>query len=134
MVDSAVLMSENTGVMPLPPANATMSPVAESRQKRPAGRVDSTTSPADNASVNHVETTPSSTRLTLTCSSSTTSGNEDMEYDRRCRSPLIGTRKVRNWPAAYPYAACRSSGTSRTTETVSLVSRTTRRTRNGWNP
>src|SRR3954469_11874489 len=72
-------MMENTGVMPLPPAKPMTSPLPLSRQNRPAGRVVSTTSPADSVSVNHVDTTPPSTRLTVTVSSSSTSGDEDSQ-------------------------------------------------------
>ncbi len=79
MVVSADFSSECTGVMPLPAAKATTSPPPPVRQKTPAGRVASTTSPAVRWSSMKFDTTPPGVRFTVTASSSSTAGEEDME-------------------------------------------------------
>ncbi len=79
MVASTVLSSENTGVMPLPPLNATISPSPGARRKAPAGTLASTTSPGASVSIIQFDTTPPGTRFTVTVSSSSTAGADDIE-------------------------------------------------------
>ena len=100
VVDSAALSSENTGVIPLPALKATTSPSPGPRQNTPAGRVASTTWPGASVSFIQFDTTPPGTRFTVTCSSESTAGDEDIEWHRRCGWSSTHTRKVRNWPAS----------------------------------
>ena len=65
--------------MPLPALNATMSPSPGARQNTPAGTLASTTSPGASESIIQFETSPPGTRFTVTCSSSSTEGDEDIE-------------------------------------------------------
>src|SRR5579872_3958800 len=82
VVAIADLMSEYTGVMPLPAPRATSStgvePVGVS-WKYPAGGATSTVSPSTRRSSIQLETTPPATRLTVTCNSTSTAGDDDME-------------------------------------------------------
>ena len=71
-------MRESTGVMPLPALKATTSPSPRS-WKNPAGRATSMRSPAATWSFIQFETTPPGVRLTVTRSSVSTAGAEDME-------------------------------------------------------
>ena len=49
------------------------------RQNTPAGTLASTTSPASSVSIIEFDTTPPGTRCTVTCSSSSTAGDDDIE-------------------------------------------------------
>ena len=79
VVASADLTSEMTGVIPLPALKATRSPWPAVRRKKPAGLATSTTSPGARWSFNQLDTTPPVVRLTVTRSSASTAGEEDME-------------------------------------------------------
>jgi hypothetical protein len=65
---------ENTGVMPLPPANSRNGPSRWRGLNTPAGGITSTSSPACRWSHSQLEPRPSLTRLTVT----------------RCGSPVSG--------------------------------------------
>ena len=79
VVVSVVFNSECTGVIPLPALKAITSSSPPVRQKTPAGLVTSTVSPSASRSSRKFDTTPPSVRLTVTCSSGSTAGEEDME-------------------------------------------------------
>ncbi len=79
MVFRAVFTSECTGVMPLPALKATTSSSPAVRRKTPAGRVTSRVSPAPSRSSMKFDTTPPSVRFTVTASSGSTAGEDDME-------------------------------------------------------
>ncbi len=77
-----------------------MSPVPSPRQKTPAGRVDSSVSPAARESAIQFETSPPATRFTVTCSSSSTSGEEDIEYERSTRRLADGQPERQELPGS----------------------------------
>lgn len=81
IVASVLLTSENTGVMPLPPAYATRgrSSASTRRQNEPGGRVASSGSPGRSRSCIQPETSPPGTRLTVTHTSPSVSGEDDIE-------------------------------------------------------
>ncbi len=79
MVASAVFSSETTGVIPLPALNATTSRSSVPRRKKPAGRATSTMLPGERWSWIQVDTVPPGTFFTVTRSSSSTAGAEDIE-------------------------------------------------------
>ncbi len=65
--------------MPLPALKATTSPSPAPRRKKPAGRATSRTSPAARWSFIQLDTTPSGVRFTVTRSSVSTAGEDDIE-------------------------------------------------------
>jgi len=67
------------GVIPLPPANATIGSALSRRQNTPAGAVTSTASPAARLSCSQFETSPPGTRFTVVISSASLSGLLDIE-------------------------------------------------------
>ena len=76
---SAVLTKDSTGVIPLPALNATRSPGLGPSRNTPAGRVASSVSPSVSSSFIQFDTTPPGVRLTVTVSSASTAGEDDME-------------------------------------------------------
>jgi hypothetical protein len=67
------MTSENTGVIPLPAQNATISRSSWGpRQNTPVGGDASTRSPGRSVSIIQFDTTPPGTRLTVTANSSST--------------------------------------------------------------
>ena len=73
-------MIEITGVMPLPPANATIGRRRRGRStNRPAGRITSMVSPGASASFIQFDIRPPGTRFTVVVSGSPTSGELDIE-------------------------------------------------------
>ena len=81
---NAVLSSESTGVIPLPALRATRSPPPPKsppppRVNTPAGRVTSMGSPGARWSFIQFDTTPSGVRFTVTLSSVSTTGADDIE-------------------------------------------------------
>src|SRR4030095_8595711 len=87
VVASAVLMMERTGVMPLPPAKATIGVPAGRSTKRPAGGITSIVSPGASASFIQFDIFPPGTRLTVTVKGSPVSGELDIEEQRQTGSP-----------------------------------------------
>ncbi len=79
VVASAVLMIERTGVMPLPPAKATIGVSAARSTKRPAGGITSIVSPGASVSFIQFDIFPPGTRLTVTVKGSPVSGALDIE-------------------------------------------------------
>ena len=79
VVASAVFTRDRTGVMPLPALKATTSRSPAPSRKNPAGRLTSTTAPGTTWSLIQLDTGPPGTRLTVTRSSSSTAGAEDIE-------------------------------------------------------
>jgi hypothetical protein len=79
VVARAVFTRESTGVIPLPALNATTSPWPGPRRNTPAGRVASTVSPSLSWSFIQFDTTPPGVRFTVTFSSGSTAGEDDME-------------------------------------------------------
>ena len=73
------MISEITGVIPLPPANRTMGRSGRRMTKRPLGGAASMTSPGRGTSLNQLEPGPPRTRLTVTCISSSQAGALDSE-------------------------------------------------------
>ena len=76
---SADFIRESTGVIPLPATKATRSPRPAPSRKSPAGRATSTVSPAARWSFIQLEATPPGVRFTVTRSSRSTAGEEDIE-------------------------------------------------------
>ena len=76
---TAALTIENTGVIPLPAAKATTSPSPRASRKTPAGGATSITSPTCSVSFIQFETMPPGTRFTVTRSSGSTAGQDDIE-------------------------------------------------------
>jgi hypothetical protein len=72
-------MMERTGVMPLPPAKATIGVSTARSTKSPAGAVASIVSPAATASFIQFDIFPPGTRFTVTVNGSPVSGELDME-------------------------------------------------------
>ncbi len=70
---------EITGVMPLPPTNATIGASVARRTNRPVGRMTSIVSPADTASFIQFDMRPPGTRFTVVVSGSPVSGELDIE-------------------------------------------------------
>ena len=79
VVASALLMSESTGVMPLPPAKATIGTSAARSTKRPVGGSTSIVSPGASTSFIQFDSFPSGTRFTVTVKRSPVSGELDIE-------------------------------------------------------
>ena len=79
VVASALLMIEITGVMPLPPANATIGTSVARSTKSPAGRITSIVSPGASASFIQFDIGPPGTRFTVTVKRSPVSGELDIE-------------------------------------------------------
>ena len=79
MVASALLTSEMTGVMPLPPANATIGTSVARSTKSPAGRITSMVSPGSRVSFIQFDIRPPGTRLTAVVKRSPISGELDIE-------------------------------------------------------
>ena len=74
-----LLTSENTGVIPLPPAKATIGVVLGRSVKTPAGRVRASTSPSPTRSSIQFDTRPPATRFTVSVSSVSVAGELDIE-------------------------------------------------------
>ena len=70
---------EITGVMPLPPQNPMIGRSPSRMRNVPDGLDTSTRSPTDTLSLSQLETTPPSTRLTVTARSPSVSGALDIE-------------------------------------------------------
>src|SRR5215510_7620364 len=79
VVASALLMIENTGVIPLPPANATIGTPVSRSTNRPVGRITSMVSPGSSASIIQFDIRPVGTRFTVVVKGSPTSGELDIE-------------------------------------------------------
>ena len=79
VVERAVLTIDITGVMPLPPANATMGASVARSTNSPVGRITSTRSPGAITSFIQFDMRPPGTRLTVVVSGSPTSGELDIE-------------------------------------------------------
>ena len=79
MVASAVLMIEITGVMPLPPANATIGTSVSRSTNSPAGRITSMVSPGASVSFIQFDMRPPGTRFTVVVKGSPVSGELDIE-------------------------------------------------------
>ena len=79
VVCSAAFMTENTGVIPLPAANATTSSSVAPRTKAPNGLLTSMRSPSRTVSFSRLDTTPPGTRLIVTCRSASVAGDDDIE-------------------------------------------------------
>ncbi len=79
VVASALLMIESTGVMPLPPAKATIGASVSRSTKSPVGRMTSTASPAASVSIIQFDMRPPGTRLTVVVNGSSVSGELDIE-------------------------------------------------------
>src|SRR5262249_2764334 len=79
VVARAVLMIERIGVMPLPPAKATIGVSPARSTKRPAGGITSIVSPGARGSVIQFDIFPPGTRLTVIVKGSPVSGELDIE-------------------------------------------------------
>ena len=79
VVASAVLMIEITGVIPLPPANATIGTSVSRNTNSPVGRITSIVSPAASESFIQFDMRPPGTRFTVVVNRSPTSGELDIE-------------------------------------------------------
>jgi len=79
VVTSAVLMIARTGVMPLPPAKATIGVSAARSTKSPLGGITSIVSPGASASFIQFDIFPPATRFTVTAKRSCVSGELDIE-------------------------------------------------------
>ncbi len=79
VVASALLITEITGVMPLPPLNAISGVERGRRVNTPAGRVSTSTSPSATSSSIQLETCPPGTRFTVVVSSASVCGELDIE-------------------------------------------------------
>ncbi len=79
MVASALLITEITGVIPLPPENATIGVLRGTSVKTPAGRVRASTSPSATSSSIQLETRPPGTRFTVVTNSVSVCGELDIE-------------------------------------------------------
>jgi hypothetical protein len=79
VVASAVLTIERIGVMPLPPAKATIGVSAARNTNRPAGGITSILSPGVSASIIQFDIFPPGTRFTVTVKGSPVSGELDIE-------------------------------------------------------
>ena len=79
VVTSADLMIERTGVMPLPPAKATIGVAAARSTKSPVGGITSIVSPGASASFIQFDIFPPGTRFTVTVKGSPVSGELDIE-------------------------------------------------------
>jgi hypothetical protein len=72
-------MIDITGVMPLPPANATIGVSVSRRTNSPVGRITSMVAPGARASFIQFDMRPPGTRLTVVVRGSPTSGELDIE-------------------------------------------------------
>ena len=72
-------MIEITGVMPLPPANATIGSSDSRSTKSPVGRITSIAAPGASASFIQFDMCPPGTRLTVVVNGSSVSGELDIE-------------------------------------------------------
>ena len=72
-------MIERTGVMPLPPAKATIGLSSAPRTKSPDGGSTSIVSPAASVSIIQFDIFPPGTRFTVTVNGSPVSGELDIE-------------------------------------------------------
>ncbi len=72
-------MIEITGVMPLPPAKATIGTSLSRSTKSPVGRITSTDEPGESASFIQFDMRPSGTRFTVVVNGSPVSGELDIE-------------------------------------------------------
>ena len=79
VVVSALLMIEITGVMPLPPAKATIGASLSRSTKSPEGRSTSMVSPGASTSFIQFDMVPSGTRFTVVVKGSPVSGELDIE-------------------------------------------------------
>ena len=79
MVASALLMIEITGVIPLPPANATIGTSVSRSTKSPNGRITSMVSPGASVSFIQLDIGPPETRFTVVVNGSPASGELDIE-------------------------------------------------------
>ena len=79
VVASALLMIEITGVMPLPPANATIGTSRSCSTKSPVGRITSIVAPGASASFIQFDIRPPGTRFTVVVNGSPVSGELDIE-------------------------------------------------------
>jgi hypothetical protein len=79
VVASAVLTIERTGVMPLPPAKATIGASVARNTNRPAGGIASIVSPGASVSFIQFDIFPPGTRFTVTVKGSPVSGELDIE-------------------------------------------------------
>ena len=79
VVASALLMIEITGVMPLPPANATIGTSVLRSTKSPVGRITSIVSPGASVSIIQFDICPPGTRFTAVAKRSPVSGELDIE-------------------------------------------------------
>ena len=79
MVANALLITENTGVIPLPPANATIGALPGRSVNTPAGRVSASSSPSATSSSIQFDTRPPATRFTVVVSSVSVCGELDIE-------------------------------------------------------
>ena len=79
VVASALLTIEITGVMPLPPANATIGTSVSRSTKSPVGRITSSASPGATESFNQFDMRPPGTRFTAVVKGSSISGALDIE-------------------------------------------------------
>ena len=79
VVASAVLTIEMTGVMPLPPAKATIGASVSRSTNRPVGRMTSIESPTTSESFIQFDIRPPGTRFTVVVKRSPVSGELDIE-------------------------------------------------------
>ena len=79
VVASALLMIEMTGVIPLPPAKATIGSSLSWSTKSPVGRSTSIVSPGASASFIQFDMSPPGTRFTAVLKGSRVSGELDIE-------------------------------------------------------
>lgn len=77
-VASAVRISDMIGVIPLPPAKATISESVSRNRNRPSGGAAWISAPSDTVSFSQFDTSPPGSRLTVIRSSSST-GADDIE-------------------------------------------------------
>ena len=79
VVASALLTIDITGVIPLPPAYATIGTSCACCTKRPVGRITSIVEPGTSVSIIQFDMRPPATRLTVVVKASPTSGALDIE-------------------------------------------------------